>query len=53
MSNEKWTDVTVTDLARFGFKAVGAGLIVSLLCAIPIGAIALAIYVNSVNTLVK
>lgn len=47
--NNKWTDVTVVELTRFGFKALGASLIVSLLCAVPVGVIAMLIYLHSLG----
>lgn len=45
----KWTDVTVTDLMFFQFKALGASLIVSLLVGIPALIIAVVIRVTMEN----
>jgi hypothetical protein len=39
MSNEKWTDVTVIDLMKFGFKAVGAGSIITVCLGLLVGAV--------------
>ena len=39
----KWTDVSVTDLTRFTFRAVGAVFMVAVIIGVPVTALVLAI----------